>query len=399
MWLSAVGNLPVNLTYGVDPMKRLALFLLPLILLLAACAPVVPPPAGPSQTESAPAAIAVSPTDTPPAAEETAITVTDALGREVVLPAAPQRIIITGRALFMIADAAYLFPGAAERIVGLGDASQGSRNFIQLIDPNYAQKQTLGRDAGAEQIAALQPDLVLLKSYLAESVGAPIEALGIPVVYIDFETPEQYVRDLAILGKVFGDEARAAEVIAFYQSKIDAIAQAVQDAARPRVLMLYYNDRDGNVAFNVPPLSWMQTQMVQMAGGEPVWADANPGRGWSQVTLEQIAAWDADQIFIISYFKDPSEVVSGLKADPNWQAMRAVQEGQLYAFPGDLYSWDQPDPRWLLGLTWLASKLHPDRFPDLDITAAAKEFYAALYGLDAAFVEQHILPTLTGDIP
>jgi len=380
-------------------MKRLSLSLLFLILLLAACVPVASSPAVPGQTESAAASTAVPPTDTPAVAEGIGITVTDALGRAVVLPAAPQRIVITGRALFMIADAAYLFPGAAERIVGLGDASQGSRNFIQLIDPNYAQKQTLDRDAGAEQIAALQPDLVLLKSYLAESVGAPIEALGIPVVYIDFETPEQYVRDLAILGKVFGDEARAAEVIAFYQSKVEAITQAVQDAARPRVLMLYYNDRDGNVAFNVPPLSWMQTQMVQMAGGQPVWADANPGRGWTQVTLEQIAAWDADQIFMISYFKNPGEVVSDLKADPNWQAIRAVKEGRLYAFPGDLYSWDQPDPRWLLGLTWLAGKLHPDLFPDLDITAAAKEFYATLYGLDAAFVEQHILPTFTGDIP
>lgn len=385
-------------------MRRLSLSLLPLLLLLllAACAPVALPPSGPDQTASAavtPAATAASPADTPSVAEGAGMTVTDARGRTVTLPAAPQRIVITGKALFMIADAAYLFPSAAEKIVGLGDAGQGSRNFIRLIDPNYAQKQILARDAGAEQIAALQPDLVLLKSYLAESVGAPIEALGLPVVYIDFETPEQYVRDLTILGKVFSDEARAAKVIAFYQAKIDAIAQAVKDAAKPRALVLYYNDRDGNVAFNVPPLNWMQTQMVQMAGGEPVWADANPGRGWTQVTLEQIAAWDADQIFIISYFKDPGEVTSGLKADPNWQAIRAVKEGQLYAFPGDLYSWDQPDPRWLLGLTWLAGKLHPDLFPDLDITAAAKEFYAALYGLDAAFVEQHIVPTFTGDIP
>ena len=145
-------------------MKRLSLSLLSLILLLAACVPVAPSPAVPGQTESAAASTAVPPTDTPAVAEGTGITVTDALGREVVLPAAPRRIIITGRALFMIADAAYLFPGAAEKIVGLGDASQGSRNFIQLIDPNYAQKQTLDRDAGAEQIAALQPDLVLLKS-------------------------------------------------------------------------------------------------------------------------------------------------------------------------------------------------------------------------------------------
>jgi iron complex transport system substrate-binding protein len=108
-----------------------------------------------------------------------------------------------------------------------------------------------------------------LKNYLAESVGAPIEALGIPVVYIDFETPKQYRRNLAILGKVFGDQARAAEVAAFYQSKMDEIAKTVKGAPKPRVLVLYYDAKDGNVAFNIPPMGWIQTQMAQMAGGEP----------------------------------------------------------------------------------------------------------------------------------
>jgi molybdenum ABC transporter molybdate-binding protein len=327
------------------------------------------------------------------------VTITDTLGREVKLAAAPKRIVITGKALFMIADVAYLFPGAADKIVGLGDTGQGSGNFIKLIDPNYEQKATLAKDAGVEQVAALQPDLVLLKSYLADSVGAPIEALGIPVVYIDFETPDQYSRDLAILGKVFGDDARAAEIASFYQFRMDSIQQAVKDAPKPRTLLLYYNEKDGNVAFNVPPMEWIQTQMVQMAGGEPVWADANPAKGWTQVTLEQIAAWDADQIFVISYFKSPTEVVNGLKSDANWQAIRAVKDGKVYAFPVDLYSWDQPDPRWALGLTWLAGKLHPDKFPGLDMTAEVKSFYKTLYGLDDAFVEKNIVPTFNGVLP
>ncbi len=377
-------------------MKRITMFVLLFALLLVACAP---------QATPTPATEALATTEAPTiipataAPVDTSITIVDALGREVKLPAAPQRIVLTGKALFMIADAAYLFPGAADKVIGMGDAGQGSGNFIQLIDPNYAAKQTLDKDAGAEQVAALQPDLVILKSYLAESVGAPIEALGIPVVYIDFETPEQYSRDLAILGKVFGDQTRAAEIAAFYQSKMDEIAQAVKDAPKPRVLILYYNDKDGNVAFNVPPMTWIQTQMVEMAGGESVWADANPAKGWTQVTLEQIAAWDADQIFVISYFKSPTEVVDGLKADPNWQAIRAVKDNQIYAFPGDLYSWDQPDPRWILGLTWLAGKIHPDLFPTLDMTAEAQIFYQSLYGLDEAFVEQNIVPAFKGVLP
>lgn len=71
----------------------------------------------------------------------------------------------------------------------------------------------------------------------------------------------------------------------------------MNDAPKPRVLILDYSDKDGNVAFNAPRMSWIQTQMVEMAGGDPIWADTNPSKGWTQVMLEQIAAWDADQNF------------------------------------------------------------------------------------------------------
>ena len=361
-------------------MKHFVILVTALSFLLVACTPHTPQPAV---------------VETP-----ISIVVTDALGRTVSLPAAPQRIVITGKALVMIVDAVYAFPEAAQRIVGMGNAGQGVSNFISLIDTNYAQKATLDNNAGPEQIAALHPDLVILKSYLAETTGKPIEALLIPVIYVDFETPEQYTRDLAILGKVFQNDARASEVAAYYQSRAEQIQEAVSKVeSKPRVLMLYYSYKDGNIAFNVPPLSWMQTQIVQMAGGEPVWADANPANGWTQVTLEQIAAWNADQILIISYNKNSSDVVAGLRADANWQALRAAQDGKLYAFPADLYSWDQPDTRWILGLTWLAGRLHPEQFPGLDMTAEAQNFYQALYGLDAVFFTQNILPTFKGDLP
>jgi iron complex transport system substrate-binding protein len=123
----------------------------------------------------------------------------------------------------MIADAAYLISRRRGKSgLGWGDAGQGIGQLSSnVIDPDYEQKATLESAAGAEQVAALQPDLVILKSYLADTIGAPIEAIGIPAIYVDFETPEQYSRDLAILGKVFGDEARAAEVADFFQSRMD----------------------------------------------------------------------------------------------------------------------------------------------------------------------------------
>ena len=328
------------------------------------------------------------------------IIIHDALDRSVSLPSAPQRIVISGKGLFMIADAVYMFPEASSRIVGLGNAGQGTSNFIFLIDPLYEEKTILEKDAGAEQIAGLRPDLVLLKSSQSETLGVSIETIGIPVIYVDFERPEQFARDIVILGQVFQDETRAQEITAFFQSRMEQIQQVVRGVDdKPTSLLLYHSDNGGSVVFYIPPLAWMQTLIVQMAGGDPVWIDAALGNSWMQVTLEQIAVWDADEIFIVSYDTDSSEVVAALEANPTWQALRAVREGHLHGFPADLYSWDQPDTRWILGLTWLAGRLHPELYPHQDVIEEARVFYQSLYGLDEAFFEMNILPTFKGDLP
>ncbi|NMC78177.1 MAG: molybdate ABC transporter substrate-binding protein, partial [Chloroflexi bacterium] len=328
-------------------------------------------------------------------------TVSDALGREITFEQAPQRIVLAGKALFMVADAIYLFPEAGQNIVALGSTGQGSGNFIPMIDPTFADKISLASDAGAEQIAAAQPDCVIMKSSNAEKLGKPLEELKIPVVYLDFETPDQYERDLATLGQLFQNPDRAAEVATFYQGKVDSISQTVSsltDDQKPRTLILYYNEKDGAIAFNVPPLSWMQTLIVQSAGGAPVWADANPVDSWTKVSLEQVAAWNPDIIFIVAYFNPVDDVVASLKVDPQWQALDAVKNDKIFGFATDVYSWDQPDTRWILGLTWMAGKLHPDLFPDLDMVKEAQTFYQELYGIDEATFQKDLQPLMSGDI-
>jgi iron complex transport system substrate-binding protein len=330
------------------------------------------------------------------------VTIKDALDREVTFQAPPKRVAVVGKALFMVADAIYAFPEAAKSIAAIGNTAQSKLDWIPIVDPSYKDKTLLQSDAGPEQIAAVKPDAVILKSSNTEKLGKPLETLGIPVVYVDFETPEQYQRDLSTLGQLFGNTARAQELANFFQSQADKVTQGtakLDDAKKPKVLLIYYTDRDGTVAFNVPPLSWMQTKLVEMAGGQPVWKDAQLGNGWTKVGLEQIAAWYPDQIYTIAYFNNPNDVVEKLKADPQWQKLSAVKSGKLYAFPGDYYSWDQPDTRWILGLNWLASKIHPELLPDLNIDKETRTFYSKLYNLDDAAYDQNVKPNLVGDLP
>ncbi|MGC9467153.1 MAG: ABC transporter substrate-binding protein [Anaerolineae bacterium] len=337
---------------------------------------------------------------TPVQPPDAQVTIVDALGRTVSWDAPPERMVISGKSNFMINDAIYLYPEALDRVVALTKARQTTTPFLSLLDSDYDDKVRFALESTAEEIATADPDVVFLKRFMRESVGNGLEALGIPVVYLDLETPEQYEREIALLGTIFGSPERAEVVWSFYQARLDRISEGLtdlQDIQAPTVLVVQYSSKGEEVALEVPPASWIQTQMVEIAGGDPVWGDASQG-GWTVVNFEQIAAWNPDRIFVINYSDDVDAAVDRLASNPDWQALQAVQAGQLFGFPKDFYSWDQPDTRWILGLTWMATKMYPVQFEDVDMGEEIASFYGELYGLDPATVEAEVLPLLEGDV-
>jgi iron complex transport system substrate-binding protein len=291
-----------------------------------------------------------------------------------------------------------MFPEAAERVYAMEERKGSVSDFLPLIDPAFNMKPHLEFGAAAEQIVPLKPDAIVMKSYMAETLGEPLELLEFPVIYVELETPEQFFHDLATIGQLLGNEERVREIEEYYQVRIDRVQQGVTEADRPRVLVIQHSSQGEEIAFEVPPASWMQTIQVEMAGGTPVWTEASQGGGWTVVSLEQIAAWNPDIIFVIAFRGDPDALVEELKADPKWQALQAVQSEKLLAFPLDHYGWDLPDPRWILGLTWVATKIHPERFADVDMMQEMYDFFNQMYGMDQTAVEEHILPVLKGDL-
>ncbi len=329
-------------------------------------------------------------------------TVTDALGRAVSIPTDPERIVIAGRAVMMTANALYMFPGAPSRIVGIGRIDQGKGNFLPAIDPAYGSKAVLEQNVGAEQVAGLSPDLVILKSMMKESLGDGLERLGVPVVYVDLETPEQYQRDLRLLGQIVGQTQRGDDLARYYAEQTERVRAEVarvaggRDAARPRTLFLYANVSGGQTVFNIPPVGWIQTSLVEMAGGLPVWTDENRGGGWRSIGVEQIAAWDPEVITLVAYRQDVVAIRDSLLERELWSTLGAVGSGSFHAFPLDYYSWDQPDVRWILGLHWLARTLHPTAFADEPMGDLVYSFFDFAYGMSRDQTDSVIGTTLEG---
>ena len=322
----------------------------------------------------------------------TNVEIIDSLGRKVILPSSPKRVVICGRAGFMISSASFFFLTAPEKLISYSNTFQNNNlpKFFRLIDKDMDNKALFELTAGIEEIAALKPDLVLMKEFEARRYKKQLEQLNIPVVFFNLESPGKFFRDIEILGKIFSEQARSEKIIAFYKYWQKIIAKSITEKpTAPRCLTIFLSKVGGGASFNVPPKNWIQTEMIRMAGGTPVWEKHCVGGGWQKVSFEQIAAWDPEYIFVTSYDGNVEEGVKKLKSNEFWKLLRASKENKIFAFPKDFSSWDQPDSKWILGLYWLTARINRESYKKLKdrFSELYTKFYQ-LYGLDKRIIRQ-----------
>ena len=381
-------------------LRSLAVFCLFFVLMMSACVPI--------QNDSPPSTILdtevlmdESETQSPETAGVEIISnieFIDATGKLVSLPDVPERIVVAGKATPYVLDTLYLFPGATKKLVALEVRGFDTQAFLELVDPDVLVKNMLERDAGPEQIAPHNPDLVIVKDISLGQLGSALEEISIPVMGMNLETPASFYEDIRALGKVLDDSSRSEEIIVYYQSiekQINEMMVGLQLAERPSVLVLQYSEDGGDISFKVPPSSYLQTTMIQNAGGNPVWLDADGGtNSWIQVGLEQIAVWNPEIIFVVNYAGDSVETVQELVVSPNWEGLKAVENQQVFGFPADYVSWDLIDPRWILGQQWLATIIQPELTSGINLETQVISFYQTLYGLSEAQINEFVFPRL-----
>ena len=154
--------------------------------------------------------LAISLTASRPAAPaEAPLVVTDAAGRKVTLARLPQRVLVIGDGTFMVGHLLAMFPEGRQRLIGMEKRGRSASDFLPLVDPDFATKAFLDPNPGPEQIVGHHPDLVLIRGTVATDTSRALAAVGIPVVFLGTESPERYLADIALLGRLLGNPVRA----------------------------------------------------------------------------------------------------------------------------------------------------------------------------------------------
>ncbi len=264
-------------------------------------------------------------------------TYTDDLGKRVIIPAAPQRIISLAPSITEILFALDL----GERVIGVTTycdfpaATKAKEKVGDTLKPNL------------ERIIALKPDLVLLSTASQlEKITQQLEQLGIPVFVTNPKTVDEVISSIRKIGEITGAKQKADTVAAEMQQKI-RVVEIQAHTMHPRVLYVLQLSpliTAGKKTFINDLINLADAQSI--SGEETV--------DYPQFSRETALA-RAPEVIIIPA-SHGTEIVSTTDVKNAFATTPAVKNNRIITIDPDLI--DRPGPRIVEGLSALEAKIH-----------------------------------------
>lgn len=314
-------------------------------------------------------------------------TIIDHTGRDVIIPAELNRIVIGS--ILPLASVYCMYMGATEKLVGMHPSSMAAakNSYLATVYPEVTKIDSSFVQNGAinvEELLKLKPDVVFYSASNEEErqvyENAGIPAIGFSVTLSGYNSVETYADWINLLGQIFGDTGRADKIIAEgrkVQNEILERVNKLDDSQKPRVLILFnYDDSNMTAAGS----TFFSEYWIGTAGGINVAADF---KGQGKINMEQVYQWNPDMIFITNFSPRLAEDLLENKIEgTDWSLVKAVQEGKVYKFPLGMYRWFPPASDTPLVIQWLATKIQPELFSDIDMDKNIKEYYKKYYNVD-----------------
>ena len=215
-----------------------------------------------------------------------------------------------------------------------------------------------------ELLKSLEPDLILaqdLCEVCAPSGNETERALAVldgraKVLTLAPRSLAEIQENMRELGDATGRGDVARALIAQQNARLRSLRESLGGATPRRVFFVEWTDPIFCGGHWVP-------EQIELAGGIDMLG--RKGADSVRVPFDDVVAW-APEILIVSpcgaHLNDAAEQARAMLADDRWQAIPAVQSGNVYAVDASNY-FARPGPRVFDGVELLAHLFHPDRVP------------------------------------
>jgi len=173
------------------------------------------------------------------------------------------------------------------------------------------------------------------------------------------------------LARITEREKEGMVLVSYLRDRIREITSGTEGLPRPRV---YYCMGTPLFALNE---GRFETRLVEAAGGFSVNRGLKRiGKPGITITPAELEQMDPDIMIISGLFSSPREDAVAF-CEERGLCKKAVAGQKVIGMPP---SWDFGNPRWILGLMFLANTIHPEAF-QYDLDAEAETFYQKFYGI------------------
>ncbi|MFC1861709.1 ABC transporter substrate-binding protein [Chloroflexota bacterium] len=283
---------------------------------------------------------------TPESKSPSPTTITDQLGRTVVLDKLPQRIISLAPSNTEILYAL----GLADRVVAVTDYC----NY-----PLEAEaKPTIGgfSTPNIEEIVAFAPDLILATSIHETKIIPQLEGKGLTVLALNPKTIDTVLEAILLTGRVAGVEKNATKLVGGTRQRIKAVTDRTAGLTPEQRLGAFY------IVWHDPLKTagsgTLQDELIQKAGGTNI---AQGLTDYASISLEVVVRDNPEVIIAgVGHGSGQDQSFQYAQTEPRLRHANARRNSRIYAIDSDLTS--RPGPRIVEGLEQFAQFIHPELF-------------------------------------